>query len=166
MNNHRFEEIREEDLGVVTEIYNYYVLNSTATFHMEALSVQQMRGQVFFEDPRYRTFVIKDLGEISGYVLLMRYRARAAYDGTAEVSLYLKPDCLGRGLGKEALRFIEEFAGEGGIHTLIAIICGENDRSIALFEKNGYVKCAHYKEVGKKFGRFLDVVGYQKILGN
>jgi phosphinothricin acetyltransferase len=58
----------------------------------------------------------------------------------------------------------EEFAQRTGIHVLIVTICGENNMSIKLFEKNGYFKCAHYKEVGKKFGQWLNVVAYQKII--
>ena len=63
-----------------------------------------------------------------------------------------------------AIRYIEEFAKKQKLHVLVATICGENEASIHLFAKNGYVKCAHYKEVGQKFGQLLDVVAYQKIL--
>lgn len=63
-----------------------------------------------------------------------------------------------------AVKYIEGFAKNKNIHVLVATICGENSGSINLFEKNGYTKCAHYKEVGEKFGQFLDVVAYQKII--
>jgi phosphinothricin acetyltransferase len=71
---------------------------------------------------------------------------------------------VGRGLGGRGAQFIEDVAKSNGIHVLVATICGENEASIRLFERNGYEKCAHFREVGKKFGRWLDVVAYQKIL--
>ncbi|WP_017689002.1 GNAT family N-acetyltransferase [Paenibacillus sp. PAMC 26794] len=81
-----------------------------------------------------------------------------------EVTVYLKPDILGKGLGKQALRFIEKIAKEQGFHTLIATICMENTRSKSLFERNGYEQCALFKEIGYKFDRKLDIGSFQKIL--
>jgi L-amino acid N-acyltransferase YncA len=164
MSNYRFEEIREDHLSKVLEIYNYYVSNSTATFHKHLLNQDEMREIVFFKNPKYKTFVILDDNDVNGYVLLTPYKKREAYDGTAEVTIYLKPDCTGKGIGSLALQYIEAFAKKTTIHSLISIICGENNQSIRLFEKNGYLKCAHLKEVGEKFGRLLDIVDYQKMI--
>lgn len=164
MDNLEFNKLTPEELPAVLDIYTYYIENSTATFHMHPLSLDEMRGIVFFEDPKYRTFTIKMDGELCGYVLLTRYKPREAYDGTAEVTVYLKPEYTGRGMGEEAIRFIEKFARQKQFHVLVAIITGGNSPSIRAFEKNGFVKCAHFKEMGKKFGQLLDVVAYQKIL--
>jgi L-amino acid N-acyltransferase YncA len=164
MSDYCFEEIREDHLSAVLEIYNYYVLNSTATFHEHLLNLDEMREIVFFENPKYKTYVIIDDHDLCGYVLLTQYKKREAYNITAEVTIYLKPDCFGKGIGSLAIEYIEAVAKKADLHSLIAIICGENNQSIRLFEKNGYVKCAHYKEVGKKFDRLLDVVDYQKII--
>lgn len=71
-----FEEIRNEHLPFVLEIYNYYVLNTTATFHSRELSINEMKEIVFFENPKYKTFVINENGEISGYVLLTQHKKR------------------------------------------------------------------------------------------
>lgn len=168
MNEVVFEEIREEHLPQVLDIYTYYVLNTTATFHTQPLSAAEMRELVFFERPPYQTFVILDSPQergISGYVILTQYKKREAYNQTAEVTVYLKPDCIGRGLGSLALRHIEKYARERGIHALVATICGENAKSIHLFTRNGYFQCAHYREVGRKFGQLLDSVAYQKLIG-
>jgi phosphinothricin acetyltransferase len=159
-----FEEIREEHLPTVLEIYNYYILNSTATFHDHLLTIDEMREIVFFSNPRYKSFVINCNHEIYGYCILTQFKKREAYDVTAEVTVYLKHDCVGRGLGSLAVQHIETVARHNGIHSLLAVICGENTQSIRLFEKNGYNKCSHYREVGRKFGKLLDVVCYQKIL--
>lgn len=159
-----FEELREEHLETVREVYNYYVRNSTATFHMHELNTHEMRALVFFDNQKYKTFVIKNGGEVCGYASLTAFKSREAYDLTAGVTIYLRPEQTGKGIGSSAAAFLEQLAREQGVHALIAGICAENERSIALFEKCGYTKCAHYKEVGSKFGRLLDVVSYEKIL--
>ena len=159
-----FEEMKEKYLSDVLSIYTYYILNTTATFHDHVLSENEMREIVFFEDPKYKAYVIMKSGILYGYVILTQYSKREAYDKTAEVTIYLKPEYAGHGIGSLALQFIEGAAIRQKMHVLIAIICGENLKSIRLFEKNGYKKCAHYKEVGFKFGHYLDIVDYQKII--
>jgi len=78
------------------------------------------------------------------------------------VPIYLKPEFCNKGIGKIALEHLEKKAGENGIRNLIGIITGDNEGSIALFEKSGYLKCAHFKNVGEKFNKVLDVVAFQK----
>lgn len=164
MNNLRLEPITEHHLPQVTAIYNHYIQNTTATFHTHALTPDEMRSLVFFEQLPYQTHIIMDDDTICGYVLLTRHKPREAYNNTAEVTIYLHPDSVGHGIGHFALRYMEEKAMEHKLHVLVATICGENQQSIGLFEKNGYTRCAHYREVGQKFGKYLDVVAYQKIL--
>jgi phosphinothricin acetyltransferase len=164
MKNYNFEQIKETDMTEVASIYNHYVLNTTATFHAHALTLSDMRELVFFENPKYCTYVIKENVQILGYVLLTQHKKREAYDATGEVTIYLRPDQIGKGLGSLAVTFIETVAKEKAFHVLLATICGENEKSIGVFERNGYIKCAHYKEVGQKLGKWLDVVAYQKIL--
>ena len=164
MKNLIIEELKEEHLPQVLDIYTYYVINSTATFHKHIPAIDEMRDIVFFDNDRHKSYIIKDGGAVCGYAILAKYGKREAYDNTAEVTVYLSNDCIGKGIGSEAVSFLEEAAKEKGFHALIAIICGENDKSIALFERCGYFKCAHYKQVGMKFGRLLDVVCYEKII--
>jgi L-amino acid N-acyltransferase YncA len=164
MNDYRFIKISEVHLPEVLAIYNYYVFNTTVTFHTHLLKIEEMGEIVFFDNPKYQTFVIFKNDDLCGYVLLTQYKKREAFDSTAEVTIYLKPDNTGAGIGSLALQYIEGFARKANFHSLIAIICGENHQSIRLFEKNGYLKCAHCKEVGRKFDRWLDIVDYQKML--
>ncbi len=160
----KFVEITETYLPQVLEIYNHYIENSTATFHTKPLTSEEMRRIVFFTNPKLKTFVIKDRDQVCGYSILGCYKEREAYSITAEVTIYLHPDYTAKGIGSQALRSTEELARQNQFHSLISVICGENTASIKLFEKNGYAKCAHYKEIGSKFGRLLDVVEYQKLL--
>lgn len=160
-----FESIQDEHLKSVLEIYTHYVLNTTATFHKHVPSLAEMKELVFFTSPLYQTFVVLEEGKLCGYVILTQHKKREAYDTTAEVTIYLRPESVGKGIGKLALQKIEAFAATKEIHALVATICGENTSSIALFERNGYTKCAHYREVGRKFDQWLDLVAYEKIVG-
>ncbi|WP_010249811.1 GNAT family N-acetyltransferase [Acetivibrio cellulolyticus] len=164
MMNYEFEKVKEEYLPELLDIYTYYVLNTTATFHEKPLSISEMRELVIFKDSKYETYVIKDGTQLCGYVILTQHKKREAYDNTGEITIYLKSDYIGKGIGSRAITFIECIAKSKGFHVLIATICGENEKSIRLFERNGYVKCAHYKEVGRKFGNWLDLVAYQKLI--
>ncbi|MGD8401269.1 MAG: GNAT family N-acetyltransferase [Bacillota bacterium] len=164
MADYKFLDLQEAHLPVIREIYNYYVKNSTATFHTQPLTPSEMRELVFFNNPKYQTYAICHGEQVCGYVLLTRHKKRAAYGRTAEVTLYLAPGFTGMGIGSQALHFIEERARLAGFHLLVATICGENLPSIGLFTKNGYTQCAHYHEVGRKFERWLDSVAFEKIL--
>lgn len=159
-----FEEVTEQHLPEIRKIYNYYVMNTTISFHTEELDLDQIKSSVMNKDTRYKTYVIFENNQMMGYVLITQYKSKQAYDICGEVTIYLKPDILGKGLGKQALRFIEKIAKEQGFHTLIATICMENTRSKTLFERNGYEQCALFKEIGYKFDRKLDIGSFQKIL--
>jgi len=156
--------IEEHHLPEVRDIYNYYILNSTATFHTEEISTDEAKGIIPFKHPKYKSFMIIKDETICGYVYLGCYKPRQAYDRTSEVTIYLKPEFAGFGIGKVVLEKMEQLAPELNIKILLGIITGENTGSIKLFEKCGYEKCAHFKQVGEKFGRILDVVAYQKFL--
>jgi len=157
-----FQEIKEQDLMEVKKIYDWYILNSTATFHTDPIQIDQLKEFLYFNHPLYKSYFIYKSNNIVGYCFLTNYKKRQAYDRTAEVTLYIKPEFCRKGIGKIALSFLEGKAIEVGIKNLIGIIGGENTGSIALFEKSGFIKCAHFKNVGEKFNRVIDVVAYQK----
>ena len=164
-----FEPITEKDLPDILNIFNYYIENSTAIFYINPLNVDKMRELTVYENENrgiYKTFIIKCGGVICGYVTVKPHSVREAYALTADLTIILHPDFTGKGIGGKALDFIENYAREKGLHVLIAGIESQNIRSIKLFEKRGFIKCAHYREVGQKFGKILDVVDYQKILEN
>lgn len=157
-------EMKAEDLELVKSIYNYYVLNSTATFHTIPLSLEELKEAIPVGDPKYKSFMIIRDGEPCGYCYFSPYKKRQAYDRTAEMTIYLKPGCTGAGMGRYALEHLEKIAYEQGFRVLLGIISGDNTYSVRLMENCGYEKCAHFKKVGEKFNKLLDVVGYQKIL--
>lgn len=162
MNIH-FEPFEDEYLKKAAEIYNHYIKNTTVTFHTEALTPDEMKTVLYQDDPMYMTLGIFDGHELCGYAYMAPYKKRQAYRISSEVTLYLDPCYTGKGIGSRVLELFERHAGEHGIHTLLAVVCAENTASIKLFTSNGYEKCAHFREVGEKFGRMLDIVVLQKI---
>jgi L-amino acid N-acyltransferase YncA len=158
-------ELKEEDLPIVKEIYDYYVLNSTATFHKEKVTIQELKDSILLNHPKYKSFLITYNLTICGFCYISQYKKRQAYDRTAEITIYLRPEYFGKGIGTQTIIMLEKTAFKHGIKVLIGIISGDNLSSISLFEKCGFEKCGHYKQVGEKFDKILDVVSYQKILG-
>ena len=157
-----FKSILPENIAEVTSIYNYYVENSIATFHLDPISCQEMESTLLLGHPLYKSFVILCKNEVVGFCYLGQFRKKEAYDISAEVTLYIKHNYTGKKMGVEVLTFMEKTAKELGIKNLIGVITSENTGSLKLFERNGYFKCGHLKNIGIKFGRALDVLSYQK----
>ena len=157
-----FKETEEKDLSEVKKIYDWYIENSTATFHTELIQIDQLKEFIYLNHPLYQSYLIYLNKGIVGYCFLTNYKKRQAYDRTAEISIYLKPEYCNQGIGKIALNHLEKKAKENGLKNLIGIIAGDNELSITLFEKSGFTKCAHFKNVGEKFNKILDVVAFQK----
>lgn len=157
-----FKELEERDLPEIKSIYDWYIEHSTATYHTEPITLDQLKEFIYTNHPFYKSYLILADRETAGYCFLTYYKKRQAYDRTAEVTIYLKAGSCRKGIGKIALEFLEKKAVEHGLKNLVGIISGDNTGSISLFEKSGYNKCAHFKNVGEKFGKILDVVAFQK----
>lgn len=158
----QFREMTDEDLSEVKVIYDWYVKNSTATFHTEPIGVDELNEFIYINHSLYKSYMIEIGNKTAGYCFLTNYKKRQAYDRTAEVTIYLAPEHRKNGIGKTALAHLEMKAKEHGLKNLIGIITGDNGASIALFERSGFSKCAHFKNVGEKFNKILDVVAFQK----
>jgi L-amino acid N-acyltransferase YncA len=160
-----FREMTENDLDFVKEIYDDYILKTTYTFDIEPSTVSKLKEEIPIRHPVYKSFIISADGVDRGYCYYSQFKKRPAYNRTAEVSVYLKNDCTGKGIGKHALEHITGCAANYGIKNLIAVISEENLISIEFVQKNGFIPCGHLRNVGEKFGRILDVVYYQKEIG-
>lgn len=157
-----FEPITNHNISEALAIYNWYVNNSTATFHIEAIEADELKKMISIGHPKYQSFVIIEADKIIGFCYLSQFRYKEAYDRSAEVTLYFNPNHTGKGYGKTVLLFLENLAKQHQIVNLIGVITEENNNSIKLFEKCGFFKAAHLKKVGVKFNRALDVTWYQK----
>jgi phosphinothricin acetyltransferase len=157
------------DADAASLIYNHYVRTSTATFQTEPLSAAEWWDDVKPRDPeRHGVWAITEDGTagLAGYVLVTAFKGRCAYRDTAEVTVYLKEGCTGRGLGRAALAHVDAHAAAVGLHALLAVVCAENESSLRAFERAGYERAGHLREVGTKFGRLLDVVYLEKVVGS
>lgn len=154
-------QLIESDIEPLRAIYNYYVRTSTATFETEEVSAETMRRRLLDPiDASYPCIVAEEQGRVVGYCALHPWRPR--FDTTAEATLYLAPEACGAGLGLRMTEAIVERAREvEWIHALIACINADNAPSRRLVEKVGFRQVAHFREVGRKFGGWLDDVEYE-----
>lgn len=161
----RFSELEEEDLPFVKEVYDYYTLHSTAVYFTAPVSPDEIRSSVPLHDPQYRSFLIRDRkGRRAGFCSFNRFKEKPAFRISVEVTVYLAPDCLHRGIGTAALEYLEAVIRRKGFSNAVALVDSENRASIRLFEKCGYTCAARLKEIAEKFGKKLTLNIYQKIL--
>jgi L-amino acid N-acyltransferase YncA len=152
-----------EDLNRITQIYNEAVQTSVATFDTEPKTLEEQRAWFENHGPKYPVFVAEADGVISGWASLSKWSERQAYSDTAEISLYVKEEFRGRGIGRRLMEAIVDEGERVGLHTVIARIAGGNKVSIHLHESLGFEHIGIMREVGRKFGRLLDVNLMQKI---
>lgn len=153
-----------QDARSVAVIYNEYVEHSVASFDTEALSEEEMCRRIEEISVKYPYFVCEEDGEVLGYCYAHSWKERAAYGHSLETTVYVAPSARGRGIGEELMTRLIEECREAGVHTLIACITGGNESSIGLHRKLGFRQVSCFREVGRKFGRWLDVVDFQLML--
>lgn len=155
-----------DDLPAILAIYNEAVKNSTASYDEEPQS--PAKRQTWFEchcRDGYPVLVAEDPpGTIAGWSALSRFHPRPGYRHTAESSVYIHVDHRGRGIGRELTRRLIPRARKRGLHALLAIIDAENEASLRLHRALGFAKVGHFREVGRKFGRWLDVIYLELML--
>jgi phosphinothricin acetyltransferase len=158
--------VREDCQGIL-DIYNEAVLTTTATYDYQPRTLDHR--QQWFDDHEHTGFPIfvaaDSSGRIVGWSALNRYHDRVGYRFTSENSIYIAEDHRGRGIGKLLLAPLIEAARDMSLHAIIAAIDGENAASIRLHAKFGFETVGHFKSVGFKFNRWLDVI-YMELLLN
>ena len=154
----------ERDLGTILDIYNEAVLNSTATFDTEPRGIEAHREWARqFQSP-FVLLVAEQDSEILGWACLHPFAARPGYRYTTEDSVYVRSDSRAAGVGRLLLRALVDYGRTAGFRTIIARIAGENPGSVRLHESLGFERIGVEREVGHKFGRWLDVVVMQLML--
>ena len=154
----------EADLPSINDIYNYYVLNSTCTFQIEPETAEGRRGWFASYDERHPVTVAQLEEDVVGWGSLSKFRERAAYENSVEASVYVRKDYLGRAVGRALLVDLIERAKKLEYHTILGGACSEQAASIKLQAALGFQHVAHFREVGFKFGRWLDVQYMQLML--
>ncbi|HJT33646.1 MAG TPA: GNAT family N-acetyltransferase [Pirellulales bacterium] len=152
------------DLSAITEIYNEAILTTTATFDTEPKTVDERLDWFRNHDARHPVLVAILDGLVVGWASISKWSERQAYDDTAETSFYVKSEFRGRGIGRQLKEAIIAEARHLRFHTLIARVAEGSDASLHLNESSGFTRVGTMREVGRKFGRLLDVYILQKIL--
>ena len=146
-----------DHLEEITDIYNEAVLTTTATFDTAPVELDEQRIWFAEHNEKFPIFVATEEKKILGWASLSKWSGRCAYADTAEISIYVKDGFRGRGIGKHLMEKILSEGEKAGVHTVIARIADESEASIRLHESAGFTHIGTIKEVGKKFGRLLDV---------
>jgi phosphinothricin acetyltransferase len=153
--------VLEKDADEITEIYNYYIAETVATFEEEVITSGVMLARIAKVQADDLPWLVaeNELGNVIGYAYATKWRERFAYRFSVEVTVYLAPNHAKQGLGTQLYQVLFTELKKRSIHSVIGGITLPNAASIALHEKFGMKQVAHFKEVGFKFNQWLDT-GY------
>lgn len=155
-----------KDIEALLGIYNHEVLNGVSTLDINAKTMEQWT--VWFENHNIKNhplIVCEDEGVILGYSTLSSYREKEAYASTVELSIYVHPEHRGKGVGSVLMGEIIDMAKKDEtVHTVVSVITSGNAASERLHNKFGFTFSGTIKEVGMKFGSFLDISNYYLIV--
>jgi phosphinothricin acetyltransferase len=154
-----------DDADPIREIYNLEVTTSTATFDLVPRSLDEQRAWLAERSGALAVVVAVDDGVVCGFGSLSPWRSRPAYSTTVEDSVYVHREHQGQGVGRALLGELVSTATRHGFHACMARIVGGHEASIALHQRCGFEVVGTEHEVGRKFGRWLDVVLMERLLG-
>ena len=153
------------DAKEIAEIYNYYIKETVITFETEEIDSIEMEKRIKkTQDLNYPFIVYEENNKIIGYAYVGIWRERNAYKDTLETSIYIDKDQKTKGIGRKLYKRLIELSEEIGAHVLIGVLSYPNLASQRLHESIGFEKIGCFKEVGKKFGKFVDVEFWSLIL--
>ncbi|QIM20580.1 N-acetyltransferase [Phycicoccus sp. HDW14] len=153
-----------QDLAGMVRIYNHAVDHAVSTFDVEHRPDDHYAGYLASDRPGDHVLVAVDpMGTVHGYAFSGTYRPRAAYDGTRELSVYLDASARGQGLGRRLYDELLARVDADGIHTCIAVIAQPNPASEALHRATGFEPVGTLREVGHKFGDWVDTAFWQRM---
>ena len=171
MSEYIIREVRITDAKRLVEIYAPYILETAVSFEYHVPDIEEFENRIREYTKKYPYLVCEKDGQVLGYAYASAYSTREAYDWTAMTSIYIDKDCRRQGVGAMLYRELEKRLKVKGIVNLLAGIAyiEEEDEyltndSLKFHTKEGYVKVAHMKAVGKKFDRWYDLIWMQKVL--
>jgi len=147
------------DLSRIVATYNATVPSRLVTADLDPVTVESRRPWFFVHDPTRRPlWLVEQGGVYQGWLSLQSFYGRPAYDGVAEISLYLEQRAQGHGIGKQVLQQVIARAPTYQLHTLLGLIFGHNEPSLRLFYGLGFVKWGHLPEVANMDGVMRDLL--------
>jgi phosphinothricin acetyltransferase len=145
------------DAERIAEIYNWYILNTIITFETDMVSPQEMKKRIQGKTIKHDWIVGEWNQEVIGYAYYGPFRARAAYNHTVESTIYLSQESIGKGFGRAVYAKLLESVKSRGFREVVGVIALPNPQSIALHKGMGFEEVGVLKNVGYKFGRYIDV---------
>jgi phosphinothricin acetyltransferase len=166
MNGLSIRRVEQGDLPALLDIYNHFVLTTPITFDVEPRTLAQRQEwlDTFKPTGRYQCFVAVENGKPIGWACSGKFKEKAAYDTSVEMSVYLAPSAHGKGLGRKLYETLIPALQREDIHRLYGGITQPNAASVALHAAFGFKRVGVQSEVGRKFGKFWDVALYERIL--
>lgn len=156
---------REVDAPALAAIYNHYIRETIVTLEETPIEAAEMaRRMADVRSAALPWIVAEEAGRVVGYAYASKWRTRIGYRFTAEITVYLAPDCGGRGIGTRLYGALLPALEALGIHSIVGGIGQPNEASVALHEKFGLRRVAFFPEVGFKFGRWVDVGFWHRVL--
>ena len=168
----RIRPARREDAGAILDIYAHYVLHTAVSYEYEVPSLPEFQARMDRTLEKYPYFVAVRDGTVLGYAYAGPFVGRAAYDWSAEVTIYLAPDKRRQGIGRALYETLEAALADMGIRNLYACIGWPEPEdeyltrdSAAFHARLGYVTVGTFRKCGRKFGRWYDMIWLEKLIG-
>jgi L-amino acid N-acyltransferase YncA len=156
-------DVRLSDAEAICGIYNRYIKDTTITFEETPLTAEEMAVRIKSITEKYPWLVYLENETVIGFTHATKWKERSAYRYSVETGIYLDPEYTGRGIGAKLKEALLEKLKEKSVHSVICGIALPNPASVALCEKFGFEKIAHFKEVGFKLNKWVDV-GYWELV--
>lgn len=157
-------KVEINDGGVLRDIYNFYIINTSISFEETPISIAEMKERISIYSKRYPWLVYEEDGQVLGYAYGTKWKTRNAYRHTIEVSVYVKSNVRRKGIGTELYKELLTLLSNYDVHSVIGVIALPNEGSIRLHENLGFAKVANFKEVGYKFNKWIDVGYWQYFI--
>jgi len=157
---------RRDDASAINELYNHYIRETPATFDIEPYTLEAREGWLskFSGTGPHRLFVAEHEGRVVGYATSSEFRSKAAYRPSVETSIYVDFDMKRAGIGRALYSALFDALADEDVHRAYAGVTVPNPASEALHEQFGFKPVGRFSEVGRKFGKYWDVVWYEKAL--
>lgn len=160
----KIRNVTANDAPAIAQIYNTYVIHSTATFETEPIDTATMKKRIAAIFPAFPYLVYEADGQVLGYAHAHLWKERAAYARTWESTVYVRQDALKKGIGSALMKKLIGECRKMHCQALIACITGGNEASVGLHKKLGYYQVSRFDKVGYKLGQTLDVVDLELLL--
>jgi len=157
----------DPDALAVARIYNHFINNTVVTFEETPVTATEMRARIAAVTASGHRWLIAQSeqgGKVLGYAYSSVWKNRSAYRHSAELTVYLDHTRTGAGLGSALYQNLLDDLSKRDFHAVMAGIALPNPASVALHEKMGFSKVAHFKETGWKFDRWIDVGYWQRLI--